>query len=131
DVLRFKWKALTIAEPSVIGLGDDRKMKLLGSTVTHRKRAYRVTDDADLIRVRDADRRTDHSLLCHPGQTCHFAVAIEREGACKDVVGPDLRSARPNSCNSCAHDAGDIAYQSEVPDFDTCNVGNRVELSSR
>jgi hypothetical protein len=52
-VLHFKWKALNIAEPSVISLGDDRKMKLLRSTVASGQRAYRVTHDADLIRVRD------------------------------------------------------------------------------
>src|SRR5262249_20938115 len=57
-MLRCQWKALDVTKPSVIGLGDDREVELLWSVVARGKRAYRVAHNADLIRVRDADRRS-------------------------------------------------------------------------
>ena len=48
-MFRFKWKALNVAQPSIVGLGNDREVKLLWSAVAHPDCAYRVADDADLV----------------------------------------------------------------------------------
>src|SRR5260370_25840479 len=109
-MLRYNWTAPNIAQPSVIGLGDYREVEFLWRMVAHRERAYRIAHDADLVRVRDTDWRSEQALLRDPGQAGHFAVAVEREGAGKNVIGPDLGPTWPDSCNSCAHHVGPIAY---------------------
>ena len=116
------------------GLGLDGSApsgRFLWSVVTHRERAYRVAHDADLVRIRDTNRSTKQALLRNPGQSGHFAVAVEREGAGKRVIGPRLGPTWSDRRNSCAHDVGHIAYQREVADRDTCNIGDGVELPRR
>ena len=76
-------ESLDVAQPAIVGLGDDRQMEGLGGAVAHRERGDGVADDSDLISVGDADRRAEQALFGEPGQAGHLAVAVEREGPAK------------------------------------------------
>jgi hypothetical protein len=76
-VLLRQCEALDIAQPAVIGLGDDRQMEGLGSAIANRNGRNGVADNADLIGVGDPDRRAEQALLREPGEAGHLTIAIE------------------------------------------------------
>jgi len=76
-VLLRQREGLDVAQPAIVRLGDDRQMKGLGSAVANRNGRDGVTDDADLIGVGDADRRTEQALFREPWKAGHLSVAIE------------------------------------------------------
>ena len=76
-VLLRQRESLDVAEPAIVGLGDDRQMEGLGSAIANGDGRDGVTDDTDLISVGDADRRAEQALLREPRKAGHLAVAIE------------------------------------------------------
>ena len=124
-------KTRDVAQPTIIGLGHDRKMKGLRSAVAHGERTNRVAHDAHGISIRDADRRADIALLGDPWEAGHLAVAVEGVPPGEDVVGPDLLAARPDRGDAGADDARRVADQRRVADADPFDVGDGVEGTRR
>jgi len=130
-VLLRQCETLDIAEPAIVGLGDDWQMKGLGSAIANRNGRDGVPDDSNLISVGDPDRRAEQALLREPRKAGHLAVAIEREGPREDVVGPDVLSARPDGSDPRPGNPWPVLDDGRVAHFDARHVGNGVERSGR
>lgn len=130
-MLLRQWEALDVAEPAIVGLGDDRQMEGLGSAIANCNGRDGVSDDADLVSVGDPDRRAEQALLREPRKAGHFAVAIEREGAGEDVIGPDFRPARPDGGDAGPGNPRVVVDDGRVTHFDARHIGNGVEWSGR
>ena len=69
----------------------------------------------------------EQGLLGEPGKAGHLAVAVEGERSRENVVGPDLRSTRPDGGDSRPGDPGLILDDGRVAHLDARDVGDGVE----
>jgi hypothetical protein len=115
-----------VVQEPVPRLADDGQAPegpLLGPGVDLR-RDERVADDADGVRVREADRRAKGAALADPLEPGQLAVAVQTMGTREDGLDPRAFLMRLND-----RDAGADALafdQRRVPDPNARDVSDRV-----
>ena len=71
-------EAVDVVEEPVPGLADDGQAPVELAGAVARSRDQRVADDADLVRVREPDRRRQHPGVADPLEPGQLAVAVDR-----------------------------------------------------
>ena len=122
-------KAFDLVQPPVIGLGHHRQMERRPVPIGNL--ADRIPHNANLIRVGNADRRTQQPLLGNPGHAGHFAIAVERMDAGETVIAPDFIPTRPDRRHPGADNMRLIGDQRGAAHLHPRHIGNRIQRSRR
>ena len=110
---------LGVVEEAVVGLADDGQRPRV---VVRTLGGDRVADDTDAERIRDADRRRQHSGLAHPLESRQLAVAVQAVTA-----GEERRLRREHDRHAGAHVRP--LDQRRVTDAYALDVGDRIMVA--